>query len=342
MLDEHPRAGVLRVLVLPDRMPFAFQNREGQLVGMDVELAQALAADLGGRRPVLSGRSPTRCADLLAAGAGDIAMSGVAVTPDRAAGTLFSHALSRRDAGVRDARSAARSLPDLGRDPRAGRRPRRRAGRSGVPARRRARAPRSCELVPLRQAEDQFLTGRDEVMAYVLPAERGSVLTLLHPAYSVVVPQPDTIKLPVAYPLARSDERWVTFVNTWLELKRRDGTIDALYRHWILGEHAAVRSRDGRSYGTCCTGWSEAYLNGIGRQRSPAHPVQSPSISRAPKEHVRLQKVEPRRGQALRAAGRTALSDEGHHQRRLVVYAPKDFRRSVSPAVAANSGSSIP
>ncbi len=75
-------------------------------------------------------------------------------------------------------------------------------------------------------------------MAYVLPAERGSVLTLLHPAYSVVVPQPDTIKLPIAYPLARSDERWVRFINTWLDLKRRDGTIDALYRHWILGEHA--------------------------------------------------------------------------------------------------------
>ena len=65
------------------------------------------------------------------------------------------------------------------------------------------------------------------------------MLTLLHPAYSVVVPQPDTIKLPIAYPVARGDERWLTFVNTWLELKRRDGTIDALYRHWILGEHAA-------------------------------------------------------------------------------------------------------
>ena len=100
-----------------------------------------------------------------------------------------------------------------------------------------ARAP-ALELVPLREA-DQFLSGRDEVMAYVLPAERGSVLTLLHPSYSVVVPQPDTIKLPIAYPLARSDERWVRFINTWLDLKRRDGTIDALYRHWILGEHAA-------------------------------------------------------------------------------------------------------
>ena len=31
------------------------------------------------------------------------------------------------------------------------------------------------------------------------------------------------------------------FVNTWIELKRRDGTIDALYRHWILGQQAGHR-----------------------------------------------------------------------------------------------------
>jgi hypothetical protein len=46
--------------------------------------------------------------------------------------------------------------------------------------------------------------------------------------------------MPLAYPLARQDERWVTFINTWLELKTRDGTIDALYKHWILGKDAVA------------------------------------------------------------------------------------------------------
>jgi hypothetical protein len=66
---------------------------------------------------------------------------------------------------------------------------------------------------------------------------------LLHPAYSVVVPQPDTIKVPIAYPVARSDERWLTFVNSWVELKKKQGTIDALYRHWILGRNVAPSSK---------------------------------------------------------------------------------------------------
>jgi hypothetical protein len=88
------------------------------------------------------------------------------------------------------------------------------------------RAPQ-LQIVPIRSPDDLF-NSSDEPLAYVLPAERGSVLTLLHPDYSVVVPQPDTIKLPVAYPVARADERWVTFINSWIELKKREGTIDAL------------------------------------------------------------------------------------------------------------------
>jgi ABC-type amino acid transport substrate-binding protein len=236
VLDEIRARGMLRVLVLPDRLPFAFKNREQRLVGMDVEMARALAADLGVGVQFYQ-TDVSRLLDELSAGAGDIAMAGIAVTPDRAAGILFSTpyidetlAFVTRD-HLRDRFRTWDAIRQLGPV---------RIGIPDVPVFQRAvsaRAP-DLQLVPLRQA-DEFLTGGDEVMGYVLPAERGSVLTLLHPAYSVVVPQPDTIKLPIAYPVARGDERWVTFLNTWLELKRRDGTIDALYRHWILGERAA-------------------------------------------------------------------------------------------------------
>jgi ABC-type amino acid transport substrate-binding protein len=52
------------------------------------------------------------------------------------------------------------------------------------------------------------------------------------------------IKVPLADPLAAGDEGWARFVNTWIALKRRDGTIDRLYRRWILGQDAtATRPR---------------------------------------------------------------------------------------------------
>jgi ABC-type amino acid transport substrate-binding protein len=91
----------------------------------------------------------------------------------------------------------------------------------------------------IKQIEERLKEGTLEAVA--LPAERGSVLTLLYPKYTVVVPEPGVVKIPLAYPVAGRDQDWASFINTWIELKRRDGTIDALYGHWILGKQAGKR-----------------------------------------------------------------------------------------------------
>ena len=80
-----------------------------------------------------------------------------------------------------------------------------------------------------------------DVDGLALPAERGSAWTLMYPAYSVVVPEPGLVKVPLAYPIARHDQQFATLVNTWIDLKRKDGTLDALYRYWILGQNPAAR-----------------------------------------------------------------------------------------------------
>jgi hypothetical protein len=104
----------------------------------------------------------------------------------------------------------------------------------------RERAPAlRIETISLRNTLDDYSSRFD---AFLMPAERGSVFTLLQPQYTVVVPEPDLIKVPLAYPMSRHGDRWEAFVNTWIELKRRDGTIDRLYRHWILGQDA-VKTR---------------------------------------------------------------------------------------------------
>jgi hypothetical protein len=50
------------------------------------------------------------------------------------------------------------------------------------------------------------------------------------------------VKVPLAYAIPRSDPGWAALVYNWIELKRRDGTIDGLYRHWILGQTAPHRT----------------------------------------------------------------------------------------------------
>jgi len=49
------------------------------------------------------------------------------------------------------------------------------------------------------------------------------------------------LKAPVAYPLPRGDRELVDFINVWLDLKKRDRTIETLYDYWILGKNAVPK-----------------------------------------------------------------------------------------------------
>jgi ABC-type amino acid transport substrate-binding protein len=89
---------------------------------------------------------------------------------------------------------------------------------------------------------DARTTLRDpSIVAIVATAERGSAYTLRYPEYSVAVPMPRPLKIPLAYIVLGRDEMLASVVNTWIDLKRKDGTIDRLFAHWILGRDAVAR-----------------------------------------------------------------------------------------------------
>jgi hypothetical protein len=98
--------------------------------------------------------------------------------------------------------------------------------------------PDTTQIVLLEGVISHFDERMPHVDALLVSAERGSFWTLLHPAYSVVVPQPGLFEVPVAYPVARRDQELARFLTSWIELKKGDGTLDALYDYWILGRNA--------------------------------------------------------------------------------------------------------
>jgi Na+/H+-dicarboxylate symporter/ABC-type amino acid transport substrate-binding protein len=235
------KRGVLRVGVFTDRLPFVFLNREHKLVGFDVEMAHHLARDLGVKVEFVEIEALTTLPQLLAAGRVDLAMTGTPVTPERAGETLFSEPYLDETLGfvvkdhLRDRFSSWANIRELGSFP---------VAIPNLPyyvdqIRRRAPGLKLDLVETLTGIENGLKQATLDAVA--LPAERGSVLTLLYPKYTVVVPEPDTVRIPLAYPVARRDQEWAQFVNTWIELKRRDGTIDALYGHWILGKYAVKR-----------------------------------------------------------------------------------------------------
>jgi Na+/H+-dicarboxylate symporter/ABC-type amino acid transport substrate-binding protein len=235
-LEAIAARGVLRVGYLPDALPFAFVNHAGDLVGFDVELAHQLARDLGVTLafvPIDRHSMATR----LDEGCCDLVMSGVAVTTERAREMLLSDSYLDE--------TMALVVPDHQRDQFA------RWDQIRDRAALTIAAPelpyyvrKLRELLPgatITAAPDLaawFAGSHRNSTALALPAERGSAWTLRYPAYTVVVPAPDPIKVPLAYPIGRRDAAMAQFVNTWIALKRKDGTFDAAYRHWILGHDA--------------------------------------------------------------------------------------------------------
>jgi len=73
------KRGVLRVGVWADRLPFVFVNREQNLVGFDVEMAQLLARDLGVKVEFVEMEELAAMPRLLATGRLDLAMAGIVV-----------------------------------------------------------------------------------------------------------------------------------------------------------------------------------------------------------------------------------------------------------------------
>jgi ABC-type amino acid transport substrate-binding protein len=237
-LAEIRRRGTLRVGYFDDSLPFAFENRAHRLVGHDVEMAHLLALDLGARpefvrlpREALGGR--------LNNGEVDVLMSGLLTTPERALEMTLVPYMDETLAFV---------VEDHRREEFSHRETLRAAGRLriGVPdlpyfrAFLASRMP-DAEIVPVRSAADFFQAPEQRLDALLLTAESGSAWTLVEPGYSVVVPRPDPVRVQAAYAVPRAASELAAFVETWVALKQKDGTLARLYDHWILGKGAADR-----------------------------------------------------------------------------------------------------
>jgi ABC-type amino acid transport substrate-binding protein len=235
-LDLISSSGVLRVGFLPDRLPFAFVNAAGEAVGFDLEMARVLAESMGADLEIVRLDSSDHL-ERLSDGTCDILMSGLILTPSKPRHARYSRPYldqtlafltldhRRRDFSSRKILQRQRGL------------------KIGVAEALADWAPRvtgylteaGVRVVPSPRA---FTKGEVELDAVLFTAEAGSAWTLLYPSYAVAIPQPDVVRVPMAYAMPKGDEEFATFIDAWIEMVTRDGTVDRLYGHWILGEGA--------------------------------------------------------------------------------------------------------
>ena len=231
--------GVIRVGFDPEALPFAYFNAAGDLVGFDVEMAHRLALELGVAIEFVPFHLET-LADQLEEDHFDVAMGGVVATFNlletaviamsgiEVTGALVVRDHLRDDFGHVD---AIRALDH----PRFGV-----VGYPWISSRFHEWLPHA-ELVVIAENHEFFKGETDDVMALVTIAETGAAWTVRYPDFHVVVPDGVDVKGQLAYPIGGGDLAFRSYVERWAILVREDGTVDELYKHWILGGGARIR-----------------------------------------------------------------------------------------------------
>jgi Na+/H+-dicarboxylate symporter len=236
---ERVRArGTLRVGYDAGHVPFSFFNDAGELVGLDVELAASLAEALGVQAefiPVAWQELP----QLLAGNVIDVMpsvwyrpfwFSSVRLSEPYVTGTM---ALVARD----ERRHEFASVAALRRS---------RGLRIGVPidtsqirySIERYFGSADVEFVAMESAAPFFAGRHPELDAFLMPAESAAAATLLHPQFSVVVPQPDPVTIPSAFGTALHSGDLVNAVNEWIVFAKSEGAVQRAYDYWVLGKGA--------------------------------------------------------------------------------------------------------
>ncbi|MCX2980373.1 cation:dicarboxylase symporter family transporter [Halieaceae bacterium IMCC14734] len=229
---------VLRVGYREANLPCTYLNANREVVGFDADMARAMAIDLGVDIEFV----PFRFDQLgwqLDTSQIDIAMSCIASLPDRYLDATYSASyldlklafvipdherglfkLSSEELAEKEIRVALVSsqyfLPRL-----------------------KKILPR-VEVIQLESAEEFFSSEQPPADALLLTAEEGSAYSFRYPGYTTILPT-TPVGIPAAYALPRNNSEWTRFVDNWVDLKRKDGTVDDLYQYWMKGGAAAPR-----------------------------------------------------------------------------------------------------
>jgi ABC-type amino acid transport substrate-binding protein len=236
--EKRMQRGVLRVGYVPGRLPFTFKNDHGELVGFDVELLNLLASEMGftlefvplawdtlveqlnSDEVDLVGTMPLTTHMLMDLDLSDPYLDGAL--------SVVVRDYRRKDFAEQDRLLAQRELTIA--------------------------YPGPIEYI--KDAVDSALPGvkitwmeidefnvffeqeGEAIDALLVEAEIGTAWTLLHPEYTVVIPESSRLKVPLGFAVAKGQHDFAASLGRWLTAKEATGEIQSAYDYWILGKGA--------------------------------------------------------------------------------------------------------
>lgn len=236
---ERLLAGRVRIGYASERLPYSFRNGEGELVGYDIDMMADFSRQLECGIELVP-VDKHNVVELLNSGTIDALFSLSPISARRERLLNFSDPVLEFTVGL--------MMPDAQKDLY--------ATFSGIkenqPLRIAAVAedvfrvnfaeflPQS-ELVEVGSIEEFIESPAGTFDALLGDAESLSALTLMHPAYSVVVPRPDPVRYPAAYAVRQGEEEFLRIINNWLRRSKNTRMRKELYDHWILGRGAEIK-----------------------------------------------------------------------------------------------------
>ncbi|MDD1752940.1 MAG: cation:dicarboxylase symporter family transporter, partial [Methanotrichaceae archaeon] len=237
LIEKIKRRDVLRVGYSPGNIPFTFFNKDGELVGYDVQMAYDLAKILNVSCVEFVPVDSRTWVDRVNNGSCDIIMSGLGLVPGMIGEgrcrftsryielhlALVTKDYRKKDfenmkeaANMKGLRIAVTNESDYFK-----------LASTLFP---------QATIIPLDHS-DQFFN-QTNADALLTTAEVGTFLTLLHPFYDVAILQPpDTYKIMCAYAVSKNcDDAFLMFLDYWLELEDKYGSLDKKYDYWVLGK----------------------------------------------------------------------------------------------------------
>jgi Na+/H+-dicarboxylate symporter/ABC-type amino acid transport substrate-binding protein len=233
-------SGVLRACYRPDSLPFTHFNSRDEFVGLDVEMVNSLARGLGLSVefvPLFGFFAADDVAGRLDSGYCDMVISRPAISMARVGKVAYTDsyldltlALLVEDHRRREfsRREQIDETPDL---------------RIACPNEPYYldwvhRLLPNAEIVPVPDVETFLSAEEGEYDAMIFGGESLSSYSLLNPQFGVVIPKPSFPSVPAAFMVPIGEPEWREVLNSWVTLKRTDGTVQKLYDYWVLGKDA--------------------------------------------------------------------------------------------------------
>jgi polar amino acid transport system substrate-binding protein len=229
--------GKLVVALEAEFKPFEYRNDAGEIVGFDVDLARAIAKELGVEVELRDVKFDTIIAELMS-GKADLIVSGMTTTPERALSVNYTEPYFHTITALLVSKSRAADVKDLADVDRDGRIVTVKLGTTGEQAAKKSVRKAQVVSYPTENAAAlEVALGRADAFLYDLASVRNHHAE--HRETTFLLEEPITYE-PYAIAVRKGDPVSIAWLNLVLGLMRGDGRMKEMYeRHGLVDPGSA-------------------------------------------------------------------------------------------------------